>query len=73
MSNQPVKASNYIECICGLECKGKAAHANHARQCDQWIAYGNAIKIMGRVPSYASFQAAWARMTPEQRTNATGT
>lgn len=33
--SRPVKAANYITCICGQVCKGKAAFANHARVCPQ--------------------------------------
>jgi hypothetical protein len=29
-----VKTSSYQTCICGRECKGRAAFANHARKCD---------------------------------------
>ena len=34
MSNGPVRESKYQTCICGKECKGRAALANHGRKCD---------------------------------------
>jgi hypothetical protein len=33
MSNGPVKTANYQTCICGKECKGRAALANHGKKC----------------------------------------
>jgi len=28
-----VKPQNYVECVCGQVCKGRAALANHGRRC----------------------------------------
>lgn len=29
----PIGQHKYVRCICGKECKGGAAHANHGRKC----------------------------------------
>ncbi|WP_237076748.1 hypothetical protein [Mycobacteroides abscessus] len=78
----PIGERKYVRCLCGKECKGRAAHANHARKCPiesaRSAAFVAAVQRGEKPPTDAEFlaqyrqqeDAAEAKRAARERSNA---